>query len=594
MFGSSEEDMSEASFQRAKSLHARLLRALLGAAGMLCIALLLPPGAEAQVALDQFKPAPLASDGFALSRPEVLAPKGFSFMAVVDYANEPLIFTRDRPKQETKVVEHQLVLNLGVAFALGKRVTAFALIPMNLMMDGDNDGAQDVNVPPADGAGLGDVALGGRLLMFDAKYFSLGGELIARLPTAELADDKQSYAGDQVGSYEGALIGELHFSHVDLRARVGLRFRKEEAIADLKLGHELLYGYGMRILLVRDFYLHAELYGASNFAAFKKVEVTPFELLGGPKYQKNGWFFGAAAGAGLLEGYGSPQFRVLGLLGYERKPERPAPPQAPRDTDGDGLLDVSDRCPNDPEDRDSFADDDGCPDPDNDGDGLLDGQDGCPNEAEDKDGFEDANGCPDPDNDGDGVLDASDRCPSEAEDKDGFEDEDGCPDPDNDKDGVLDGADACPLEPGTVEEKGCPRVRVEKGQIRILERVEFATNKDTILPQSDGILSEVTTVLQNKPEIARVRVEGHTDSRGRAVKNLDLSKRRARSVARWLVQHGIGAARLEAYGCGAERPIESNDTDQGRQTNRRVEFHILEPAPETPPSTQGCESIPVE
>ena len=133
----------------------------------------------------------------------------------------------------------------------------------------------------------------------------------------------------------------------------------------------------------------------------------------------------------------------------------------PPDEDDDGVYeDGSDKCPTEPEDRDGWQDDDGCPDNDNDGDGILDAFDKCPNEAEDKDGFEDNDGCPEPDNDDDGVLDLMDKCPGDAEDVDGFEDHDGCPDLDNDKDGIEDSKDACPNEPedkdGFADDDGCP------------------------------------------------------------------------------------------------------------------------------------------
>ncbi len=104
------------------------------------------------------------------------------------------------------------------------------------------------------------------------------------------------------------------------------------------------------------------------------------------------------------------------------------PAFAANDRDADGITDANDRCPDDPEDRDGFQDDDGCPDPDNDQDGITDAMDKCPNEPEDKDGFQDADGCPDPDNDQDGVPDAADKCPNDPETKNGFQDDDGCPD----------------------------------------------------------------------------------------------------------------------------------------------------------------------
>lgn len=131
-----------------------------------------------------------------------------------------------------------------------------------------------------------------------------------------------------------------------------------------------------------------------------------------------------------------------------------------RDPDGDGISDRTDRCPFKEEDRDGYADDDGCPDPDNDGDGKPDGADQCPNTPEDDDGFADGDGCPDPDNDRDSVADTTDRCPLTAEDRDGFEDDDGCPDFDNDGDGVADSVDRCvntaeDLD-GFGDEDGCP------------------------------------------------------------------------------------------------------------------------------------------
>jgi len=131
-----------------------------------------------------------------------------------------------------------------------------------------------------------------------------------------------------------------------------------------------------------------------------------------------------------------------------------------RDNDKDGVVDTKDRCPLVPEDRDDWRDSDGCPDPDNDGDGLQDTEDGCPGQAEDSDGFQDDDGCPDPDNDQDGIPDGRDGCPLEAEDLDKFRDDDGCPEPDNDGDGIPDIGDKCPNAAeelnGIDDDDGCP------------------------------------------------------------------------------------------------------------------------------------------
>jgi outer membrane protein OmpA-like peptidoglycan-associated protein len=224
------------------------------------------------------------------------------------------------------------------------------------------------------------------------------------------------------------------------------------------------------------------------------------------------------------------------------------------------------------------------PPPDTDGDGILDAQDRCPREAEDKDGFEDADGCIDRDNDADNVPDDRDPCMNEPEDKDGFADEDGCPDPDNDQDHIPDGEDVCPNEPGVIEERGCKaRVQItESGAITIDEQIQFESGKDVILGQSYGILEAVRITLDRHPEVRRVRIEGHTDSKGPDKKNLKLSETRARAVAQWLVHRGIAEMRLEAFGCGELHPLADNGSEIGRQLNRRVAFQAVDPAPSNP------------
>ncbi len=297
----------------------------------------------------------------------------------------------------------------------------------------------------------------------------------------------------------------------------------------------------------------------------------------------------------------------------------------PGDMDMDGILDDLDECPKQQEDKDSFMDEDGCPEADNDEDGILDAddecpevagipekkgcpetdndQDGiendadtCPDDAEDKDSFEDEDGCPDLDNDKDGIDDDHDKCPNEAEDRDSFEDEDGCPDPDNDQDGVEDARDQCPNEAETMngkdDEDGCPDlVRIVNDQIKILQKVYFATGKAKILGKSNELLNEVSSVIQAKPDI-RVRVEGHTDNVGNDKKNMKLSQDRADAVKGYLVAAGIDESRLVAEGKGETTPIADNMTKEGRAENRRVEFHIIRPAAEAEAAPASAEAAP--
>jgi outer membrane protein OmpA-like peptidoglycan-associated protein len=256
-----------------------------------------------------------------------------------------------------------------------------------------------------------------------------------------------------------------------------------------------------------------------------------------------------------------------------------AAPAKPGDRDRDGILDDADQCPDKPEDVDGFEDSDGCPDPDNDKDGLADVSDKCPNEPEDKDTFADDDGCPDPDNDADGLLDTVDKCPNEPEDKDGFEDEDGCPDPDNDKDGVADTADKCPNDPGPPDNEGCPKkyahIVVTQEKIELRQKIFFDTNKATIQPRSYALLDEIGNVLKGRSTMT-VRIEGHTDSRGKRAHNMQLSQARAESVRQHLVGLGVEAARMEPRGYGPDQPIETNKTAAGREKNRRVEFIITQ------------------
>jgi OmpA-OmpF porin, OOP family len=260
------------------------------------------------------------------------------------------------------------------------------------------------------------------------------------------------------------------------------------------------------------------------------------------------------------------------------------------DRDGDGYPDPSDKCPNDPENFNTWKDEDGCPDdPDTDGDGVADSIDACVLEPEDKDGYLDEDGCPEPDNDLDGLLDANDKCPLEAEDPDGYEDADGCPENDNDKDTVLDVQDQCPNEIGSTkaEPLGCPENRlvvVTDCEVKITQQIHFDFNKDSIRPESHPVLDAVVEVLTKNPDI-KIEVQGHTDNVGSARYNKDLSNRRAGSVRKYMVARGISPDRLTSSGYGMERPIVDNNTAQNRALNRRVQFVRTEGLKEGCPKT---------
>jgi outer membrane protein OmpA-like peptidoglycan-associated protein len=186
------------------------------------------------------------------------------------------------------------------------------------------------------------------------------------------------------------------------------------------------------------------------------------------------------------------------------------------------------------------------------------------------------------DPDGDGIAGDKDKCPTIPEDKDGFEDEDGCPDPDNDHDGILDAQDKCPNEPetknGYKDEDGCPD-ELPKAVARftgVIEGINFKTGSADITFGSYGLLDRAAQVMTDYPDI-NIEISGHTDSRGAADYNRDLSARRAESVKNYLVSKGIRPERLTSIGYGMDRPISSNKTDSGRARNRRTEFRLISP-----------------
>jgi OOP family OmpA-OmpF porin len=220
------------------------------------------------------------------------------------------------------------------------------------------------------------------------------------------------------------------------------------------------------------------------------------------------------------------------------------------------------------------------PNPDPDGDGISGSADKCPDVAEDKDGFEDEDGCPDDDNDKDGIPDAKDKCPDKPETVNGIDDDDGCPEVDTDGDGILGSRDKCPDEPetknGYKDDDGCPDEvpQAIKKFTGVIEGIKFKSGRATLLPGSYALLDRAVAVLKEYPEV-RLEISGHTDSRGRADKNRDLSQARADAVKTYFMARGIDASRLTTIGYGSERPVAENHTDAGRAQNRRTEFRLL-------------------
>jgi outer membrane protein OmpA-like peptidoglycan-associated protein len=280
-----------------------------------------------------------------------------------------------------------------------------------------------------------------------------------------------------------------------------------------------------------------------------------------------------------------------------------------KDTDGDGIYDKNDACPEvaglkqfngcPDTDADGIIDrNDGCPDvfglaaldgcPDTDGDGIADKDDACPEVA----GLAALNGCPD--TDGDGIADKDDACTEVA----GLAVFEGCPD--TDKDGIADKDDKCPTVAGPNENSGCPILDADKDGVPDLqddsatvagpasnkgypENIEsfkiqaksvfFDKNKSTFKAGDAATIASLDAmreILRNYPN-AKFSIQGHTDNDGSDAFNQKLSEDRANAVRNALIEKGIKPENLVAVGFGETKPIASNKTKEGKAQNRRTE-----------------------
>jgi OOP family OmpA-OmpF porin len=235
-----------------------------------------------------------------------------------------------------------------------------------------------------------------------------------------------------------------------------------------------------------------------------------------------------------------------------------------KDDDADGVCNRDDKCPDTP--IGCIVDEDGC-EIDSDGDGVCDGLDRCPDTP--KGAIVDKRGCP-KDSDGDGVYDGIDKCPNTP--KGCRVDKDGCP-IDSDGDGVCDGIDKCPNTPKglEVDEFGCPKLP----DLSRLEGITFRFDKSDVIPDPNPTLDEVVEILKAYPDV-EVEVHGHTDYIGTDEYNMKLGMRRAKSVINYLDMHNLDPERLTPKSFGETMPVATNETKEGRQQNRRVEFHLAE------------------
>lgn len=487
------------------------------------------------------------------------------------YANDEVITRVSADGTARGPLRERLVTTLFGGLSLWSRVEVALGVP--LVATTLSSGGLSVGQGEERGElGLGDLRLALRGRLFGPSSAGEAGFGLGLAGELTLPTGGGDFRGD--GGVGGLvmLVADWRdgFGHV-VALNAGYRARPEVAVDDLMVDDEVRFGLGAEVALgaLSDlrFAMVGELgvgLGLGESAwdeggiAEREVQV---EALGGLKVRATDVTAHLAAGAGLSQGYGAADFRVV--FGVSLLAEAPRVREEPmversrlaRDDDweaeqeGKALAPVRSEAPVPVEAFDKVV----VADPDSDSDGVLVGADRCLNEPEDHDGFEDTDGCPDPDNDGDGILDLADRCPAEKEVFNGVEDEDGCPD------------------------EGAALLTKDGDVLKIPDRIRFKSGSAELLDSDKAILDPVASALKAMGGTLRIRIEGHTDNAGDREFNVDLAERRAWSVRSYLIEQGLDGERLFAKGFGSTRPVASNTTDAGRAQNRRVEFHVIKP-----------------
>ncbi len=538
-------------------------------------------------ALNRFDPAERGSDWFTA---ESLDLRGHNRLAVGltgDWAYKPLVAYDNDGNEVAALVEDQIYLHLGVSYTILDRLRFGLQVPILVFQQGEDVTLEGVAYDAPSAGAIGDVRVGADVRLFGKYGGPITGAVGAQLflPTGR----PNQFTGD--GSTRLAprfgIAGDLSIFTYSLRTGVMVRFSGDD-FAGQAVGTEWTFGGAAGVRLAnKKLTIGPEIWGSTVIAdgssGFFSQDATPLEGILGAHYRlADDWMLGAGIGPGFTRGLGAPQLRTL--LSLEWAPLPQEAPQAPVDVDADGIQDSEDACPVEPGTASKVRSQNGCPVAlDTDQDGIVDDLDACPEVSGVQSSEASENGCPlPPDTDGDEIVDPEDACPQEAGPLNDDSTKNGCPvrEIDTDEDGIIDEQDHCPQMKGIPsaipEENGCPSAKIEAGQVKILERIEFASGNTTFESGSNEGLEAALTVLKTHPEITKVRVEGHTDNTGRRSFNIQLSLERATAVTTWLVDHGIDASRLVAAGVGPDKPIDNPNTEEGRRNNRRVEFHIIE------------------
>jgi OmpA-OmpF porin, OOP family len=475
-------------------------------------------------AVGRFEPAERGSQWFVLDSLDFRKQLHPAIGATVDHAYRPLVVEDASGNERFALIRHQLVVHAGASLAVAGRLRLGIDLPLAVFQDGEAARIRGEDYKAATAPAMGDVRLAADVRLFgrhgDPLVIAAGARAWA--PTGM----RSQFMSDGSIRLSPQVLASGNIGAFSWATRLAVVYRsRDNAYAGSKLGSELTGGAaagvrlaGSRLLIGPEVWASTVLSGGAAFGASE----TPVNAVLGAHYDLGAVRLGLAVGTGLSPGQGAPSLRTLASLEWATPPEPP-----PSDRDRDGIIDRDDACPDEPGVRNADPTENGCPLPPP---------------------------IPPEDADGDGVSDLDDACPTVAGLRTADPMTNGCP------------ATSAPR----------PLAVVTKTEIRIGEQIRFATNSADLLTDSDAVLDAVERIFAERPEIQKVRIEGHTDAVGDPAYNDELSDRRAAAVKDWLVRHGVDANRLESQGFGSRRPIDTNETEAGRANNRRVVFTILE------------------
>jgi len=382
----------------------------------------------------------------------------------LSYTHRPLIAVVGNAER-IDIVSKQLTLDLVASIAFFKRFEIGFGLPIVPLQSGDGlKNTPDFAPFAVHPLSMGDMRLTLKVALLRVKFFKLAVQGLLTLPTG----DQRNFTGERMVTGLPRLVSQFTFldNRLVFSFDAGVKFRPKSQIGNINFTHELVLGTSLAYEVIKSrLQLGIELFSHSGFR-FKTQQESPVVALAAAKVRAGQFVFSLGAGAGLTQGYGAPQFQIVGGVTFF--------PQ-----------------------RTNFAEE---------------------------------------------------------------------PEPLQEPD--------LPDMPLDVPSTKRVQVVVTNEKIDISERIFFEFDSDVISPISYPVLNKVSELVLSKPQLKRIRVEGHTDNKGTEKYNLDLSTRRARSVMEYLIAQGVDRDRLRYQGFGFSQPIDTNDTESGRARNRRVDFII--------------------